>query len=349
MTVPPISKTNCNLVTGALGFVGCHLVRSLLWAGLDVVGIGKHDKSEKLPRKFGEFKIGEGHPTLPGSVSYDGPAGTFYYLPLDLHHSEPIRDLVCSIKPVMIYHLAAQSSAAFSFEHPEETFNSNVIGTLNLLEAVRALPQAVHPVVLSVGSCEEYGPQDPSSYPLTEDSPLNPLSPYAVSKVSQTLLCRQYVRAWDLPIIPVRAFSHTGPGQDSRFVFPSFARQIAAAEAGKGPLEILTGDLSVVRDFLHVQDVVSAYRALMKEGTPGEIYNVSSGQPLTIEHGLEIMAGMASCTIKVRQDPALMRPADTPVMLGDNSKLCEITGWQPEWDLAYTLGSLLEEARKEHS
>ena len=340
---------SCNLVTGALGFVGCHLTRSLLLAGINVVGIGKHQKGAALPPAVGGFQLQDGDPDLEGSVRYKSPAGSFLYLPLDLEHAAPIKDLVAAIKPVMIYHLAAQSSAAFSFENPGETFQSNVIGTLNLLEAVRALPQTSHPVVLSVGSCEEYGPQDPSAYPLKEDAPLNPLSPYAVSKVSQTLLCRQYVRAWDLPIIPVRAFSHTGPGQDSRFVFPSFARQIAAAEAGKGPTEILTGDLSVVRDFLHVKDVTTAYRALTKEGTPGEIYNVSSGQSLTIHQGLEIMVGMAKCNITVRQDPALMRPADTPVMLGDNSKLCTETGWQPEWDLAYTLASLLEEARKELS
>ncbi len=339
----------CNLVTGALGFVGCHLIRSLLLAGLNVVGIGKHDDGATLPSQIGEFKLRDGDSGLPGSVRYESPAGTFVYLPMDLENASPIRDLVAAVKPVMIYHLAAQSSAAFSFDHPGETFRSNVIGTVNLLEAVRALPEICRPVVLSVGSCEEYGPQDPSSYPLKEETPLNPLSPYAVSKVSQTLLCRQYVRAWNLPIIPVRAFSHTGPGQDSRFVFPSFARQIAAAEAGVGPSEILTGDLSVVRDFLHVKDVVAAYRALTKEGIPGEIYNVSSGQSLTIQEGLEIMVSMAKCNITVRRDPTLMRPVDTPVMLGDNSKLCDRTGWQPEWDLAYTLGSLLKEARKEHS
>ena len=338
-----------NLVTGALGFVGMHLTRSLLLAGLDVVGVGKHVSGGALPRNIGEFSLIDGDPNLAGSVRYQGPAGTFTYVVLDLEQPTPILDLVRQTKPVMIYHLAAQSSAAYSFENPGETFGSNVLGTVNLLEAVRALPPVLHPVILSVGSCEEYGPQDPSAYPLSEDTPLNPLSPYAVSKVSQTLLCRQYVRAWDLPIMTVRSFSHTGPGQDSRFVFPSFARQIAAAEAGKGPSEILTGDLSVVRDFLHVKDVVDAYRLLMKEGFPGEIYNVSSGQAVTIQHGLDTMIGLANCPITVRQDSALMRPADTPIIIGDNTKLCRDTGWQPEWDFATTLNSLLKEARREYS
>jgi GDP-4-dehydro-6-deoxy-D-mannose reductase len=168
-----------------------------------------------------------------------------------------------------------------------------------------------------------------------------------VSKVAQTLLCQQYVRAWNLPVIPVRAFSHTGPGQDPRFAFPAFARQIAAAERGLGPREISTGDLSPVRDYLHVKDVVSAYRLLMKDGVPGEIYNVCSGQALTIRNGLDIMIAEASCPLTISTDPARLRPADIPVMVGDGSKLKQATGWAPEWDLTQTLRDLLEEARRE--
>ena len=338
-----------SLVTGALGFTGRHLVHSLLMAGMEVVGVGKHAPGEALPPNWMGYTLTDGDPDLPGSVRYEGPGGSFRYVPLDLEEAAPIAQLVDRVHPVMIYHLAAQSSAAVSFRQPAATFRSNVLGTLNLLEAVRGMPDAWHPVVLSVGSCEEYGPQDEKSYPLREDAPLNPQSPYAVSKVSQTLLCRQYARAYDLPIILVRAFSHTGPGQDARFVFPSFARQIAAAEAGRGPREIRTGDLSVRRDFLNVKDVVMAYRLLMKEAEPGEIYNVSSGRSLTIKDGLDLMLGLAGCEIEVSRDPALLRPADTPVMIGDNTKLCKTTGWQPEWDMATTLESLLEEAREEFS
>lgn len=337
-----------NLVTGALGFAGCHMVHGLLMAGLEVVGIGKHDPGEPLPRRCGLYTIADGDPDLPGSVRYVGPGGSFRYVPMDLGEPAPIAQLVGKLRPAMIYHLAAQSSAGASFAEPGVTFASNVTGTLNLLEAVRGMSVTMPPVVLSVGSCEEYGPQPDAAYPLDERTPLNPVSPYAVSKVAQTLLCRQYMHAYDLPILPVRAFSHTGPGQDARFVFPSFARQIAAAEAGKGPTTIMTGDLSVRRDFLHVKDVISAYRLLTKEGTPGEIYNVSSGRSLTIQEGLEMMLKMSSCDISVKQDPDLIRPADTPVMVGDNSKICTTTGWQPEWGMVATLEGLLDEARKEY-
>ena len=262
---------------------------------------------------------------------FEADWGSFFYCPCPLQNPEPVAGLLDRLRPVMIYHLAAQSSAAVSFSEPAVTFSSNLGGTLNLLEAVRRIPNADHPVMLSVGSCEEYGPQPDSSYPLDEEAPLNPLSPYGVSKVAQTLLCRQYGRSYDLPVIMTRSFSHTGPGHDTRFAFPSFARQIAAAEAGAGPAEIVTGDLSPVRDFLNIRDVTSAYRLLLKEGRPGEIYNVSSGKSLTISQGLEILVDSASCPITVRRDPARCRPSDTPFMVGDNTKLKRETNSMPQW------------------
>ncbi len=347
--IPPASWTArpCSLVTGALGFVGLHLVRQLLLAGQVVVGLGKHERGSSLPRRCGGFALAGGEPAVPGAVRYEGPAGWFGYLPLDLADPGPIDDLVRGIRPAMVYHLAAQSSAAASFTDPQGTFTANVQGTVNLLEAVRRAPLAERPVVLSVGSCEEYGRQPESSYPLREDAPLNPLSPYGVSKAAQTLLCRQYVRSYDLPIIPVRSFNHTGPGQDTRFAFPSFARQIAAAEAGEGPRDIRVGNLEAVRDFLDVRDVAAAYRLLIKDGNPGEIYHVSSGIPLTIREGLDILVDQARCPVSVTADPDRQRPSDTPIMVGDSSKLRDITGWVPEWDIRRTLSSMLDEARKE--
>lgn len=338
---------SCNLVTGALGFVGRHLVRSLLLAGHPVVGLDRHAAPGDIPRSLGPFELTGPVDAWPEAWEYSAPFGKFFYYPCPLEDSGRVKSLLDHLRPVMVYHLAAQSSAAASFRDPAGTLAANVNGTLNLLEAVRALPDAEHPVVLSVGSCEEYGPQPEGAYPLTEDSPLNPLSPYGVSKVAQTLLSRQYVLSYDLPVIMTRSFSHTGPGHDTRFAFPSFARQIAAAEAGAGPAEILTGDLSATRDFLDVRDVTTAYRLLLKEGRPGEIYNVSSGKSLTISQGLEILVSSAHCPITVRRDPALSRPSDTPFMVGNNEKLRLETGWEPEWGIQDTLRGLLDAARKE--
>ena len=345
----PVLSGPCNLVTGALGFVGLHLVRSLVLTGVPVVGLGRHDAGQPLPRKAGDFELAGPATDLPDAVRYTSPVGDFLYLPLALEDPGPVANLIDRLRPAMVYHLAAQSSAAVSFRDPADTITTNVSGTLNLLEAIRRLPEIERPVMLSVGSAEEYGPQSEDETPIREDAPLNPVSPYGVSKAAQTLLCRQYVRSWDLPIILVRSFSHTGPGQDTRFAFPSFARQIAAAEAGKGPAEISVGDLSAVRDFLDVRDVVEAYRLLTKEGRPGEIYNVCSGSSLTIRQGLAILVGEAAVEITVTIDPDRCRPSDIPSLIGDNTKLKRDSGWEPQYEMDRTLADVLAASRKDFS
>lgn len=317
-----------DLVTGALGFAGRHLVRSLLQDGRVVTGFGLE----------------------PGDAASDpaGGPGSFRHLCGSVADAAAVAAALAASRPEVVYHLAAQSSAAASFAAPAETLTANLLGTLHLLEAVRALPAAQRPVVVAVGSAEEYGPQ-PGSAPLDEDTPLCPVSPYAVSKAAQTLLCRQYHRAHGVPVVVARPFSHTGPGQHPRFAFPSFARQIAAAEAGRGPAEILTGDLSPVRDFLDVRDVVRAYRLLAARGQAGDVYNICSGTALTMDEGLRILVSAAAVPVTVRRDPSRDRPADTPRLVGNNRKLREGTGWVPERTAASALFELLAEARKELS
>lgn len=329
------------LVTGALGFVGLHLVTDLLAEGREVVGCDLAGGDGSLPAKVGPF-------AAAGDGRYRGEAGEFRYRPLDLTDADSVAALLAEETPGTVYHLAAQSSAAVSFREPAGTFAANVQGTLHLLEAVRALPEDARPTVLSVGSCEEYGPQDGAPVALDEATPLNPISPYAVSKVAQSLLCRQYAGSWGVPVIVARAFSHTGPGQDERFAFPSFARQIVAREAAGGG-EILTGDLSAVRDFLDVRDVTAAYRALAAAGRPGEVYNVCSGSALTIREGLDILLAGARHPVTARIDQARCRPSDTPHLVGDGGKLRAATGWAPVHDIGATLLGLLEAARKEIS
>lgn len=335
-----------NLVTGALGFAGLHLVRDLLRAGHQVTGFGKQPDGSAPPVAAGGFTRGpgEGGP----EVTYTGPEGSFCYRAGAVDDADAVREALASARPTVIYHLAAQSSAAASFAAPAETLSANLLGTLNVLEAARALPAGERPVIIAVGSAEEYGPQAGDTL-LDEEAPLAPVSPYAVSKAAQTLLCRQYQRAYGVPVVIARPFSHTGPGQHPRFAFPSFARQIAAAEAGQGPAEILTGDLSPVRDFLDVRDVVRAYRLLADRGRPGEVYNICSGTALTMAEGLRILVSAAAVAITVRRDPSRDRPADTPRLVGDNRKLRDGTGWAPERDAASALLDLLAEARKEFS
>ena len=339
----------CSLVTGALGFVGLHLVRTLLVAGHTVVGLGKHGPDNPLPPLCGPFRQDGPAGGIPRAVCFTGAAGSFAYLPLDLQEPAGVEEFLLGIRPALIFHLAAQSSAALSFAQPRETIGANLIGTLNLLEGLRALPEAQRPAMLAVGSCEEYGPHPPGRQPLGEETPLAPVSPYGVSKAAQTLLCRQYAATYDVPVVVARSFNHTGPGQDTRFALPSFARQIAAAEAGAGPAEIQVGNLDAVRDFLDVRDVIAAYRRLIRDGEPGEVYNVCSGTALTIGQGLDILIGLATLPVTVKADPARQRPSDTPILVGDNEKLRARTGWEPEWDITRTLSDMLAEARKEFS
>jgi len=334
------------LVTGALGFAGLHLVRELLAAGCRVTGLGRQFDGSAPPPRAGGFVRAESPGETPG-FRYEGPAGAFLYLEGRIEDPATVTAALDAARPATVYHLAAQSSAAASFGAPRETIVANLLGTLNLLEAVRALPPAVRPRVVAVGSAEEYGPQPPDSGLLTEEAPLAPVSPYAVSKAAQTLLCRQYHISYGVPVVIARPFSHTGPGQHPRFAFPSFAGQIAAAEAGKGPAEIRTGDLSPVRDFLDVRDVARAYVALADHGRPGEIYNICSGTSLTMAEGLRILVAAAAVPIAVRRDPSRDRPSDTPWLVGDNRKLRAETGWQPERSASSALLDLLAVARKE--
>ncbi len=312
------------LVTGARGFVGRHLVARLDRAGTAVVGLD-------LPGAAGD---GIGHHRALGRGGDQAAA--------------ELAELIAAGNHGAIVHLAGQSSAGASFQDPAGTVRANLLGTLEVLEALRLLQSrgVAVPRLLVVGSSEEYGAAALPDRPCREDDPVLPVSPYATSKAAATQLCRQYHRAFDLPVIAVRAFNHTGPGQDERFVFPSFAAQIAAIEAGRSEPVLRTGDLTPARDFLDVRDVVAAYLALLDRGETGHIYNVCSGSALTIREGLEILLGLSGTTIEVVPDPARMRPAEIPRLIGDPTALHEATGWRPRFSFEDTLRDLLESARE---
>lgn len=331
------------LVTGANGFVGCWLVEDLLRDGCEVLGIGRFADPTSPPDRLGDFELAE--KGADGTAVYTGAAGTWHCRDLDLAAPDAADGLIDAFRPESVYHLAAQSSAALSFKDPYLTFDVNVTGCLRLLEAVRALPADERPMVVAVGSSEEYGPPA-ADRPLNESTPLNPSSPYGVSKVTQTLLCCQYHGSFDLPVVMARPFAHTGPGQSTVFAYPSFAKQIVAIERGEQEPVLRVGDLSPLRDYLHVRDVIRAYRLLREKGVPGEIYNISSGTGVSMQKGLDILLAASESDIGIEPDPDRFRPSNVPFMVGSSDKLKQATGWQPAGELEDTLRELLQWTRE---
>ena len=295
------------LVTGADGFVGRHLVRALRARG-DVV----------------EACGGPGNPGM-----------------LEITDAAAVLRRIRRFAPDAIFHLAGVSSVAWSHQHPEETHRVNVEGTANVLDAVvKAAPGAR---ILLVGSGEEYGRLEEGT-PAAETTPLAPLSPYAASKAEAEALGQGAASAQGLAVLLVRPFNHLGRGQSPQFVMPSFARQLVAIARGAGPGLVEVGDLSPVRDFTHVEDVIDGYLVLMERGIAGEVYNVCSGKGLTIREALEIMQELAGTHAEIRVDPARLRPTEIPWLVGDPRKL-ERLGWVRQHDVRDALRDVLEDAR----
>lgn len=294
------------LVTGAAGFVGTHLVRHLTEMGDDVIGIDRgHDDH------------------------------------VDITDAEAVTELIGRIRPTAIYHLAGWADVGGSWKAPVESFRVNAEGTLNVLSAAAT---AGVERVLAVSSADVYGKVEPAELPLTEDSPLRPASPYAVSKVAADYLGLQAWLGNGLPVLRVRAFNHLGPGQTDKFVAPALASRIAHAERDGGDV-LPIGDLSARRDFTDVRDVVRAYRLLMAHGEPGEVYNVCSGVDLAVQDLADQLLAQARIPLRFETDPDLLRPVEVPVLRGSYERLAAATGWEPEIPMSQTLVDLLEDWR----
>jgi GDP-4-dehydro-6-deoxy-D-mannose reductase len=244
---------------------------------------------------------------------------------------------------VVVYHLAALSHVGESWKSPAVSFRVNAEGTLNVLHACSQLQVERVIVVLS---SEEYGQVTEAELPLTEESPIRPVTPYGAAKAAADVLAQQAFLGDGLGVVRVRPFSHTGPGQSSQFVVPALAARIARAEL-EGTDVIPVGSLDAVRDITDVRDVVRAYRLLLERGEPGEVYNVCSGHGTAVS---EIAAGLieqARHEIRLVVDPELVRPVEVPRLVGDPRRLVAATGWQPEFDLTTTLTDVLAVARHE--
>jgi len=301
------------LVTGASGFVGPHLAVALRARGARVVGLAAD--------------------APPAAPPLDG------WHTADLLDAEAMARAVAASAPDEVVHLAGQSSAAKSFEQPVETFRLNVTGTWNLLEALRR--HAPRARALVIGSGEAYGPL-PEGTRAAEDAPFHPVSPYALSKAAADALAELHARAHGLDVIRTRSFGHTGPGQEPRFVLPSFAQQIAAIERGGAEPVLHVGNLEVARDLTDVRDVVRAYALLLERGQPGEAYNVCRGEAVKLTEVVRMLAARSRVSLRIEVDPARVRPSDLPWLVGDPAKLERDTGWRAEIPFERTLDEVLE-------
>ena len=308
------------LITGITGFVGSHLVDYLL---------AKHESIE----------IYGIHRWRSRTENIDNVVDKLHLVECDIRDSSSVRNVVDIIKPDRIFHLAAQSFVPTSWHAPAETISTNIIGNLNIFEAVRQ--SGFNPRILVAGSSEEYGLVYENELPIKEENPLRPLSPYAVSKVGQDLLAYQYFMSYQVDVVRSRAFNHTGPRRGYVFVSSNFAKQFADIEKGKNEPVIYTGNLAARRDFTDVRDMVRAYWLAIEKCEAGEVYNICSGKDYSIKQILDILMSFTNVKIEIKQDPKRMRPSDVPVLRGDNSKFCKKTGWKPEIPFEQTLLDIL--------
>ena len=249
---------------------------------------------------------------------------------------------VADARPDAVYHLAALANVSASWKDPATTFEVNATGTLHLLEAARRVEP--HPRVLLVCSAEVYGSVGPERLPITEETPLRPVTPYAASKVAAEFLGVQAHLGHGLPVIRVRAFNHVGPSQSGAFVVSDLARRIAEAERD-GAKVLRVGNLTPRRDFTDVRDVVRAYRLLVEGAPAGEVYNVCSGRAVAIEELARRLLELAGTDLVLEVDPDLVRPVDVPVLVGEPSRIRATVGWEPTIPLDDTLRAVLDDWR----
>lgn len=318
------------LITGVSGFVGGHLAAFL--AAQNVPG------NDSMPLELhGTIRRPETRPVLAS-------------LGLTLHQTDvcdadQVRALIDTVRPDRIYHLAGQAYVPLSFEQPWPTFEANIRGTLNLLQAVRDLRLSMVRLLI-VGSAEMYGIVRPELLPLTETTPFAPGSPYSVSKIAQDMLALQYYLSFQTYTVRVRAFNHIGPGQSDRFSVAAFASQIARIERGQAEPVVYVGNLSAERDFTDVRDVVRAYYLALEHSPAGAVYNVCSGVAHPMRHILDRLIALSTQPVAVQVDPRRLRPIEIPRLVGDNSSLRRQTGWQPTITLDQTLHDVLDDWRQ---
>jgi len=311
------------LITGISGFAGSHLAEFLIEKGYEV---------------FGTFFDKSTFSNLNGFVN------KIKVYRCDIRNYDALKNVIEDVKPDEIYHLAAISFVPTSLKEPKLTFDTNLYGTLNLYQAVIDLE--MNPMILFVGSADEYGIVNENDLPIKEECPLNPVNPYSISKASADFLSIFYFKNYSLNIIRVRPFNHIGPKQSPEFVCSDFAKQIAEIEKGLREPIIKVGNLEAKRDFTDVRDMVRGYWLALDKGEPGKVYNICSERAIQIKGLLNHLLELSSRKVEIMKNPKRMRPSDNPILQGDSSKFRRRSGWKPEILLDKTLKDILEFWRK---
>lgn len=260
----------------------------------------------------------------------------------DLNDLGSILNVIRNIDPHYIFHIASHANVKTSFTYPLAVLQNNIFGTANLFEAIRI--EGIKPRIQLCSTSEVYGQVDQKNVPIQEDCPMNPMSPYAISKTAQDLLGKYYFKAYGIPVIITRMFTYLNPRRDDLFM-TSFAMQVARIEAGLQK-ELLHGNLDSIRTFIDVRDAMEAYWLAIEKCLPGEAYNIGGVTTMKVGEFLELLKKKAKCKIPSRLDPALLRPADVTLQIPNTSKFRTQTGWKPKYSFDESIGFLLEYCRK---
>jgi GDP-4-dehydro-6-deoxy-D-mannose reductase len=303
------------LVTGAEGFIGSHMVRFLAAEGWNVIG------GVRLPAPSGP------------------KVKNVKFVQCDLANGQQVENIFHDYQPTHVFHLGAQSFPTVSWADPVGTFQSNIMGSLHVFEAIRH--QKRRPVIVSACSSAEYGNVPASAIPVSEEQPLHPLHPYGISKVCLDLLAREYFLDYQVPAVNIRLFNTTGPGKTGDA--PSdFVRQLIRIKKGKQKPVIEVGNLKPHRAFLDVKDTIRGFYLAAFKGHRGEAYNLCAARTYEMNEVLQFAIEISGLKVEVRPAASLMRPSDEKIIFGSTKKIRKHTGWKPMLSLKQTLTSMLE-------